>query len=599
MAEALVTLRGVSLTHGVEPLFEGLDLVVHEHNRLAVIGANGTGKSTLLQLIAGSQTPDSGDRAVRRGCLIASVPQDETWDGTTTVREVLADALAGAGDGNRADPVHDHRVEAVLTKMAWDDPDKPAMSHSGGWRKRLTIAARLILEPDLLLLDEPTNHLDLDGLLWLQTLISELTCSVVLVSHDRWFLDQVADACVEIGRNFPGGVFRAAGNYHTFLEQRDAFLEQQRDQADRMANKLRREEAWLARRPKARTTKSVSRIRDAEQLREDHAELSRRNRVSGEIGIDFQASGRRTSDLVIAENLAIGRNGEALASNIDLTLGPGIRLGLIGGNGSGKSTLLATIAGTLEPVVGTLKHAPELRVATFSQNRSALDLNKTIRQHFCPSGGDRVAFRDSHQHVNAWAGRFRFQPHQLDQTVGSCSGGEQARLLIALLMQQPADLLLLDEPTNDLDIPALEILEANLETFPGALVLVTHDRWLLDRVSNCLLALDGRGNAVPAASYAQWETNHAKQQQSESPSDLDISVDSTSDSTDESASSGPALSALTYAEQKELRGMEGRIEKAEQKIAAIDEQLADPANATNADTLVDLGAQREAAQGRG
>lgn len=599
MPDALVTLRTVSLTHGVQPLFEDLDLVVHQGERLAVIGANGTGKSTLLGLLSGRTAPDSGERAVQRNSVIAHVPQDETWPDDHTPRLVLAEAMAAAGAGNASDLIHDHRVAAMLTRLEWDDPERPAMAHSGGWRKRLTIAARLIIEPDLLLLDEPTNHLDLAGLLWLQALISGLSCAVVLVSHDRWFLDEVASACLEIGPQFPGGIYRAPGSYRAFLEQRDDFLAQQRDQADRLANKLRREEAWLARRPKARTTKSVSRIKDAEQLRGDHAELARRNRVSGDIGIDFQASGRRTSDLVIAEGLAVERGGNRLISGLDLTLGPGQRLGIIGGNGSGKTSLLKVISGELQPAGGRLRHAPELRIATFSQDRSNLDLKASIRQHFCPSGGDRVAFRDGHQHVNAWAQRFRFAPHQLDQTVGSLSGGEQARLVIALLMQEPADLLMLDEPTNDLDIPALEVLEGNLETFPGALVLITHDRWLLDRVSTDLLALDGNGRAQHAASYAQWEASQVHGTANSSPGSADPSSDGPTGA--DSQATAPSTSnagngGLTYAEQKELRGMEAKIEKAETKLAAIDEQLVDPANATDATALTRLGGERDQAQ---
>lgn len=565
MPEALVTLRAVAKTWAGAPCFEGLDLVVHEGARLALVGANGSGKSTLLALVAGTVAPDEGERHVRRDLVAAVVAQADSQPSSCGAREVLEQALANRG---LADHERAARVSRLLGELAWPDPEQDVATLSGGWRKRLALARGLVGEPDLLLLDEPTNHLDLDGVLWLEATLDRYPGTVVVVSHDRWFLDRVANRVVEIGRLFPGGAFAATGGWSDFRRAREAFVAQERERQASLANKMRREEAWLARRPKARTTKSVSRIRAAEELRQELGDVGRRLASERQAGIDFSATGRRANELVVAEAITKAWAGVPCFSGLDLALGPGDRLGLVGGNGSGKTTLLRVLSGSLAADQGCVRHAHGLRAVVFSQDRGRLEPSQTLHQHLCPVGGDAVVFRDAQLHVRAYANRFLFAPQQLDQPVASLSGGEQARLLIALMMLEPADLLVLDEPTNDLDILSLEILEERLLDFPGAVILVSHDRFLVDRVCTRLIALDGVGTAY--ANYGQWQAVYQADGRSQ--------PESVRKPTASAVVSGAPLS---WAEQKELRNLTGRIEQAERLLERRAEALADPAVVTD------------------
>ncbi|MFO0732506.1 MAG: ABC-F family ATP-binding cassette domain-containing protein [Nitrospiraceae bacterium] len=365
------------------------------------------------------------------------------------------------------------------------------------------------MEPDVLLMDEPTNHLDLEGILWLEQLLKADAKAFLVISHDRRFLESVASRMIEINRCYAGGVFEAKGHYSDFLEQRVALLQSQADAQASLANRVRREVEWLRRGPKARTTKAKGRIQSAEQLIDELGQAEARA-VHGTVGIDFSSSGRRSKQLLVAEHVSKAFGGKPIVSDLELTLGPGQRLGLLGSNGSGKTTVLRLLAGTMEPDSGTIRRAEALRVVLFEQHRDSLDQQATLRRALAPSG-DAVVYQDRSIHLASWAKRFLFRPEQLDLPVSRLSGGEQARLLIARLMLQPADLLILDEPTNDLDSPTLEVLEDSLLEFPGALILVTHDRYLLDRVSTMLLALDGRGGTGWFADYAQWEAAQERQ----------------------------------------------------------------------------------------
>ena len=332
----------------------------------------------------------------------------------------------------------------------------------GGWRKRLAIVRALASEPDILLLDEPSNHLDLDGLLWLEQLMKAWRGTLVLVSHDRELLARAITRVIEIGKQFPEGYLSVNGDYALFLEQRATLLQAQQRQQASMENVLRREAEWLRRRPKARTTKSVARIQRAADLSASLAELSDRRRADRGIGsITFAGGERRSNDLLVLDKVAIERGGRRLIDQLNITLQPGMRLGLVGDNGSGKSSLMMAMVEELSLAEGTIKPAHELRIVYFRQHRDELDPEVTVRDTLAPQG-DQAFFPGGSMHVNAWAQRFRFEPEQLPQQVEYLSGGEKARLTIAHLMCQPADVLLLDEPTNDLDIPTLEMLEAGL-----------------------------------------------------------------------------------------------------------------------------------------
>ncbi len=496
----LLSVQGLAKRFGQRPLFTDLSIELGASERLGLIGPNGSGKSTLLKLLAGYEEPDAGARSLRRGTRVGYLAQDDIFPASLSVREVLLAALAD-------EPIEDYeretRTAITLTQVGLTDPDQAANILSGGWRKRLSLARELVRQPDLLLLDEPTNHLDLPGIVWLERLLRGMSFGYLVATHDRAFLRTVADEIIEVSRIYPGGSFRAAGSYDEFSDKRVAFLMAQAKRQESVENQVRRETEWLGRKAAARTRKASSRIADAAQRREELTELQFRTASAGAAGIDFVGTGRQTRKLLSATGIAKSFPGRPLFSGIDLLLAPGTILGLLGANGSGKSILLRVLAGEIAPDTGAVARADGLRLVMFEQGRASLDPALTLRRALCPNG-DTVMFGNRPMHVAAWAKRFLFSPEQLDVLVGQLSGGEQARVRIAQLMLQPADLLLLDEPTNDLDIPALEVLEENLADFAGAVVLVSHDRALMDRLCTQVVGLDGQGGAATYASVDQW-----------------------------------------------------------------------------------------------
>jgi len=554
----LLSVQGLTKAFGPRPLFTNLSLNLRAGERLGLIGANGSGKSTLLRVLAGRDEPDAGERIARQGARVGYLAQDDAFPAGMTVREVLLAALV-----KEAMDDHEREVAAdiALTQVGFADENQPADKLSGGWRKRLALARELALRPDVLLLDEPTNHLDLPGIVWLEKLLRGAKFGYLVATHDRAFLRAVADEVVELGRYYPEGYYRAPGSYDDFADRREEFLAGQAAQQERVANQVRVETEWLGRKAAARTRKAGSRIDDAAQRRVDLAELKARNAAAGAAGIDFVATGRKTRKLLTATGLTKSLGGRRLFQGVDVALSPGTKLGLLGANGSGKSTLLRVLAGLVEPDEGSVVRADGLLTEMFEQGRASLDPATTLRKALCPEG-DTVVYRGRPLHVVAWAKQFLFKVEQLDVTLASCSGGEQARVRIAQLMLRPADLLLLDEPTNDLDIPALEVLEESLAEFPGALVIVSHDRELLDRLCTEVIGLDGQGNAGSYASVAQWLTAYerslAEREEATRPAPTPKPA----------AKPTPKTKKLSYAEQKELDGIEAAIHSAEEAVTA-------------------------------
>src|SRR6185369_219950 len=461
-----------------------------------------SGKSTLLKILAGLETPDRGTRSLRGRVRVGYVPQDPLFEAERTVADVLMAALADTDEEDRPG-----RLAQALGRAGFVDGQAAVATLSGGWKKRLAIARELAPEPDILLMDEPTNHLDLDGILWLEGLLAERARACLVVSHDRYFLEHVATRMLELNRTYPNGIFETDGRYSEFLARRDDFLRGQAAYQESLANTVRREIEWLRQGAKARSTKAKGRIKEAGRLMEE-LEDSRSRALTATAGIDFTSSQRRTRRLLAVRGLTKSLAGRRLVSDLDLVITPGTRVGLIGPNGSGKTTLLNVLAGSLPPDAGDIERADALRVVRFEQERGGLDPAQSLRRALAPEG-DAVTWQGRSVHVASWAKRFLFRPEQLEVPVGRLSGGEQARILIARLMREPADLLVLDEPTNDLDIPTLEVLEESLAEFEGGLVLVTHDRFMLERVSTMILALDGAGGAATFADYAQWEAARA------------------------------------------------------------------------------------------
>jgi len=568
----LVTCQAISKHYGTHVLFDDLSISFVDDERVGFLGPNGAGKTTFLRIMAGLEQVDGGEVIRRRSARIGYLPQSDQFPNGATVASVLEDALA---DQPLESYERDTQVAIILSKFGFEHPEGAIEELSGGWRKRLALAREIIQQPDLLLMDEPTNHLDLEGIAWLEKMLLGAPFSFVAVSHDRYFLEHVTTRVVELNPVYPAGYFSVSGSYSMYLEKRADFLEAQQAQEEVLANIVRREVAFLKSNSKAQRTKSKSRIEDAYRLKDELRDLSQRNARTTAAGIDFDSTGRRSKKLLVARGLSKSLGGKLLFSDVSLMLSPGVRLGLLGANGSGKTTLIRVLTGALPPDEGSIELADDLRVVVFDQNREELPQDVTLR---CALAGDyeSVNFRGRTVHIVAWAKKFLFSVSQLDLPVSDLSGGEQARIMIARLMLRPADVLVLDEPTNDLDITSLDVLEDSLTDFAGAIVLVTHDRFMLDRVCTEILGLDGLGHVGQYANYAQWQTAQARIARGKK----DVSSRSKSKNQPTGlAGTKERLTGrgLTGSENAELRDMEATILEAEDRVKQRTRATEDPA----------------------
>lgn len=550
----LITCQAVSRQFGAAPLFENLTLAIHEGERHGLVGPNGAGKSTLLRMLAGLEPPDSGTVSLRRGIRLAWVSQEPEFPASSTVGGVL--------EASAADLV---AAKTFSGQAGFRHLETPVETLSGGWRKRLALAAALAARPELLLLDEPTNHLDIAGIEWLEDLLVNGPFAVVAVSHDRTFLENIATHMMELNRAFPGGAFRVEGNYSAFLEKRQQFLEAQARARESLAAKVRREVEWLRRGARARTRKARARVESARAMIEELQQSCARA-FEETARIDFSATDRKTKKLIELDGVRLELGGRTLFSDLRLVLSPGRRLGVAGPNGSGKTSLLRLLLGELGPSEGSIFRAPGLRTVYFEQHRRQVDPALPLRRALAPEG-DAVLYLGRPVHVNAWARRFLFREEQLPQPVSRLSGGERARLHLARIMLEPADVLLLDEPTNDLDIPTLDVLEESLLEFPGAIVLVTHDRYLMGRVANGVLGLDGEGGCGLFADLNQWEDWLEGRQRARQPRAAPA---------EPRGQGAPPRKRLSYLEQREYEQIEHRIAEAEARLEAARQVLQAP-----------------------
>ena len=586
----LLTVRDISKSLGLRTLFEGVSLSINDGDRLGIIGPNGAGKSTLLRLLAGLTDADSGDVKRPKGMHAVYVPQQDRFEGDITAKEaVISQAFTCLGGGGAT---HDHHeaetlADMMLARVGFDDSlaDKPARALSGGWRKRLSVACALASaagEPDLILLDEPTNHLDLDGVAWLEEFVRRApgmppASASVFVTHDRMFLEGVATRIAELSPAYPQGIFVVDGNYSEFLRRKEEFLAAQAEAQRAIAGLVRQDIAWLSRGPQGRQTKAKGRIQESHARMDELAELKARNAAANSTGarVGFDATDRRTRKLVVAKGVAKAYSGHTLFRDLDLVLGAGDCLGLLGSNGSGKTTLIRVLTGEVVPDEGLVDFAETTpRVAVFSQHREDFPPTTLLREALCPVS-DLVRYRGQPMHITAWSRRFLFRDEQLDQPIQSLSGGELARVHIARLMLAQADVLVLDEPTNDLDIPTLETLEEAIESFPGAVILVTHDRAMLERLTTGVLALDGRGGWALHATLDQASAWRRTRDQAASPA---VAPAATLPAAGDTARVQPSAQRKkrSYNEQREYDTIEQRIEEAEAAAKAAERRLADP-----------------------
>jgi ATP-binding cassette subfamily F protein uup len=583
----IINAQGISKSFGSTVLFQNISFTVSEGDRIGLIGPNGSGKSTLLRILTGEEDLDSGEIAVRKRVRLTCVLQDSKFASGDTVRSVVEKALERASVSTTE---RGTRFAETLGRAGFDELETPATALSGGWQKRLAIVEALVQGPDILLLDEPTNHLDLAGIEWLEALLQDAAFACVLVSHDRYFLENVATEMAELNRTYPDGLLRVRGNYSTFLEKKEEFLHSQSKRQEALENLVHNEITWLRRGAKARTRKSKARIDKASDLMSELADLNLRTRTAT-ANIDFSATDRKTKRLIELENIGSEIGDRTLFDGLNFIITAGMRVGLVGPNGSGKTTLLRLLRGELSATAGEIRRADWLRIVYFDQTRQ-LDPEVTLRRALAPDS-DSVIYQDRVIHVASWAARFLFTGEQLNQPIGRLSGGERARVLIAQLMLQPADVLLLDEPTNDLDIPTLEILEESLLEYRGALVLVTHDRYMLDRVSTIVLGLDGQGGAESFADYSQWESWQAERKQ---PAKAVRSSGAQPRRRTTTSEPSAPKKKLSYLEAREYATIEERVDQAEQLLQEKRAQLEDPAIASDGPRLLRAHAEMDEAQ---
>ena len=558
----LLSARTISKSFSTRHLFHGVTLHLEEGERLGIIGPNGAGKSTLLKILAGLETADEGEITKKRALRLWYVPQESIFPPEQNPLEAVVASIGG--DELEAEVA----ASIALSKLGFDSFDQPFGELSGGWQKRVAMARGLVHDPEVMLLDEPTNHLDLEAVEWLENFVLKAKMSMLFVTHDRRFLENCSSRILELAPSYPDGAFEVNGNYTEFVRRKEAFLVSQDAEESALANKVRRDTAWLRQGIQGRQTRNKTQVRDTASRRAELKSINTRNlSPSKRASINFDAVGRKTNKLLVMHSVEKSMGNKLLFSDLDLELTPGRRIGLVGPNGSGKTTLLRLINGELEPDSGTIKRADNLRVVTASQHRLDLDPRITLQDTLCPVG-EMVEYMGKEIHVSGWASRFLFSREQLGTLVGSLSGGEQARIQIASLMLQPADILLLDEPTNDLDIPTLEVLEDALLDFPGAILLITHDRFMLDRIATEYLALDGKGHAKEFAGFELWQEWHkrpAVKKGKNSSEELKVRKKSSS-------------IKLSYTLQREFDGMEGAIADAETEVqrsesVANDEQV--------------------------
>jgi ATP-binding cassette subfamily F protein uup len=590
----LLSAHQLTKAFAARPLFKGLTFSIESGDRIGLIGPNGAGKSTLLKILASQISVDSGTLSLQRGLKVGFLEQVPSFLPDATI---LSAVLSGLG--LTAKDAHDsHHWQEVKSAQEYISrfeldvfgDETPIEKLSGGWKKRVALARELVKKPDLLLLDEPTNHLDIESILWLENFLERAQFATLTITHDRLFLQNIANRIIELDTRHEGGMLSIQGDYSHYLETRELLITAQERREVILKNTLRRETEWLRQGAKARTTKQQARIQRAGDLKGEVEDLTFRNqnRVSG---IEFQGAEKNPRKLIEAKKISKNYGDKKIFSELDLWVLPGSRIGLLGRNGSGKSTLIRVLLGHEDPTTGTVNRSDLLTVAYFDQTREALDPDVTLAKTLCPVG-EYVDFRGGKVHIRSYLDRFLFTSQQMDMKVGKLSGGEQSRILIARLMLTQANLLVLDEPTNDLDMATLSVLEDCLKDFQGAVILVTHDRYFLDQVTSQIIAFSpvNPGDVQKFEGLRQWEFWHAEQLKlaDKKKSEPTLSRNSTTES--------KRKRKLSYNEQRELDSMEDTIHVVESKLQKLTEESELPQNQTNAVLLGKLTVEMSALQ---
>ncbi|PIR18246.1 MAG: ABC transporter ATP-binding protein [Deltaproteobacteria bacterium CG11_big_fil_rev_8_21_14_0_20_49_13] len=582
---AIISCAQLKKAFAARPLFEGINFAIEAGERIGLIGPNGAGKSTLLKIMAGMETPDEGTVSLQRGIRVGMLEQVPSFAKGATVESAITDGVTGAHDFE-----HVSRVREYMSKLSLDEGNgisgnTPIESLSGGWKKRVALARLFVGDHDMVLLDEPTNHLDVESILWLEDFLSGASFASVTVTHDRLFLQRVSNRIWDLDKRNPGGLLSIKGDYADCIESKALLMAGQEQRELVLKNTLRRETEWLRHGAQARTTKQYARVKQAEVLRQEVGELEYRN-TTWTARLDFHSAERNPKKLIRAKGISKSYGDRLIFKDVDLLITPGLKVGLLGANGCGKTTLIRILLGGERPDTGSVETAEQLRVIYFEQNRETLDQNATVEQTVCPSG-DHVKYRGNFIHIRSYLDRFNFSQLQTGMEVRRLSGGEQSRLLIAKLMLQEGNVLVLDEPTNDLDMGTLEVLEQCLLEFPGAVILVTHDRYFLDQVVNRLLAFGeptgpNAGKVSPFATLEQWERAYKKERTA-----MRATI-SGARKRQENAPRTIAKRKSSFKEQFELDHIEENIHKAEAELERLKAECLLPDVASSATRLAEL-----------
>ena len=555
----LVTLDRVSMAYGHVPLLDQASLQIEPRERVCVIGRNGTGKSTLLRIIYGDEAPQAGNVWRAAGLRVGRLAQDAPLAGNGLVFDAVAEGLGKSGDEHWD---AEQRVRVVLSRLQIP-ADARVDALSGGWRRRVLLARALVGAPDLLLLDEPTNHLDIETMAWLETFLMDYAGTVLFVTHDRVFLQRLATRIVELDR---GRLTSWPGDYATFLQGKENWLANEAVQDAKFDKRLAEEEAWLRQGIKARRTRNEGRVRTLLAMRE--ARAARRDRIAN---VQFRAGlSDRTGQVVFeTERIAKSFSGKPVVTDLALRVMRGDRIGLVGPNGSGKTTLLKMLMGELAPDSGEVRRGTNVQVAYYDQQREQLDPERTVWETVA-DGHDTVMINGRPQHVHGYLRNFLFPPERALSPVKALSGGERNRLLLARLFARPINVLVLDEPTNDLDIETLELLEEWLTTWPGTLLLVSHDRAFIDHVVTSTLVFEGEGRVVEyPGGYEDWLRQRPKT--SSAPARTAVTTWALDP---DAVHSRPRK--LSYKEQQEFDSLPARIEALESEQQQLNAAMADP-----------------------
>ncbi|MGH8352110.1 MAG: ATP-binding cassette domain-containing protein [Pseudomonas sp.] len=600
----LLKFTDVSLAYGAMPLLDQVSWQIARGERVCIIGRNGTGKSSLLRLVKGDQSADDGEIWRAPGLKIGELPQELPRADERTVFDVVAEGLAGVGellaqyhhlsqnihtDADLEKLMHVQQdleardgwrlqqlVDSTLSRLQLP-ADKTLAELSGGWRRRVLLAQALVSEPDLLLLDEPTNHLDIGAIAWLEEALLGFSGAVLFITHDRAFLQNLATRILELDR---GHLIDWNGDYASFLVHKEQQLAAEETANALFDKRLAQEEVWIRQGIKARRTRNEGRVRALKEMRNERRERRERQ---GKANIQLETAEKSGKQVMVAEHVGFAHPGGApLLQDFSLVLQRSDRIGLLGANGSGKTTLLKLLLGDLQPTSGKIEIGTRLEVAYFDQLRHQLEPEKTVIDNLA-EGREFITIDGQNRHVLSYLGDFLFSPQRARTPVKALSGGERARLLLAKLFSKPANLLVLDEPTNDLDVETLELLEEVLLTFPGTVLMVSHDRAFLDNVVTSTLVFEGEGRVREyVGGYQDWL------RQGGSPRLLGVGENKADKAEVESVvATAPAVVAtpvelapkkkLSYKLQRELEALPGQIDALEGQMAALQSEMADPA----------------------